>query len=214
MGGAGLIEAFVPDLDLRPALADVVASGAGYVRSALAPGYLARLVDEVEGGPFRSYREQFAQVRQQIEGFDLDRPFAGFPLIAELCRSVREQVQRQGEAIRGLRTWSINEAGVIRYRPGSIGITSHLDGKRHRRLVVVLSLRGTAEFALCADRSGTVVSAWEPEPGSLTILRGPGLAGRRDGRPFHRVGTPKTGQRLAIGLRMSVPPDRPDPPSP
>ena len=80
MGGSGSVEALVPGLDLRPALAEVLASGAGYVGAAVAPGFLARLVDEIEAGPFRSYREQFAQVRQQIEGFDLDRPFDGFPL--------------------------------------------------------------------------------------------------------------------------------------
>ena len=113
--------------------------------------------------------------------------------------------------MRGLRTFSINEAGVVLYRPGSIGITSHLDGKRHRRLVIVLTLYGTAEFALCRDRSGTVVRSFEPEPGSMTLLHGPGLAGGRDGRPFHRVGTPKAGRRLAIGLRMAVPPGRPAP---
>ena len=105
--------------------------------------------------------------------------------------------------MRGLRTLSINEAGVVLYRPGSIGITSHLDGKRHRRLVIVLTLYGTAEFALCRDpqRDGRP-ELGEPEPGSITLLRGPGLAGGRDGRPFHRVGTPKAG-RPRLGRSVS-----------
>jgi hypothetical protein len=205
MGDAGSARALVPDLDLRPALAQVIESGAGYVVSAVAPRFLEKLLREVEAGHYRSYREYFGQVRQQIEGFDLRKPFEGFPHVAELCRAVDAKVHEQGAGIVGLKSWSINEAGVVSYRPGSIGITPHLDGKRYRRLVVVVSLTGTAEFALCSDRKGTVIVSWEPGPGSLTLLRGPGLRGATDGRPFHRVGSPIAGRRLAIGLRMAVP---------
>jgi hypothetical protein len=35
-------------------------------------------------------------------------------------------------------------------------------------------------------------------------MRGPGLAGRRDGRPFHLVEGPRLGERLSLGFRMSV----------
>ena len=193
-------------LDLRPLLARVVEEGAAFAPGALREPFRALLAAEVARGPVRHYREQFGQVRQQIEGFDLVDPFEGFPRVAELCRALTLLVRAQGGTIRGLRTWRVNEAGVVIYRRGSIGITPHLDGRRYRRLVAVVTLSGEAELAICQDRSGSVVAAFEAGPGSVTLLRGPGLDHRRDGRPFHTVGSPRIGERCAIGLRMTTSP--------
>ncbi len=195
---------FVADLDLRQVLDAVASDGAAFVPGALHEPFRAALEDEVARGPVRHYREQFGQVRQQIEGFDLEDPFEGFPRVAELCRALTQLVRVQGDGIRGLRTWGVNEAGVVLYRRGSIGITPHLDGGRYRRLVAVVTLSGEAEVSICRDRSGSVTSVFEAGPGSVTLLRGPGLGGRRDGRPFHAVGTPRNTERLAIGLRMAT----------
>jgi hypothetical protein len=187
-------------------LAQVAEKGAGFRPGALSEPFRTLLAAEVAGGPVRHYREQFGQVRQQIEGFDLVEPFTGFPRVAELCRALTLLVREQGGAIRGLRTWHVNEAGVVIYRRGSIGITPHLDGKRYRRLVAVVTVSGEAELSICRDRSGTVVDAFAAEPGSITLLRGPGLDYRRDGRPFHAVSSPRNGERCAIGLRMTTAP--------
>jgi len=35
-------------------------------------------------------------------------------------------------------------------------------------------------------------------------MRAPGLARRRDGRPFHLVEGPRRGERLSLGVRMAV----------
>jgi hypothetical protein len=36
------------------------------------------------------------------------------------------------------------------------------------------------------------------------LMRGPGLAGNRDGRPFHLVDGPRRGERLSVGIRMAL----------
>ncbi len=170
----------------------------------MAPNALERLSAEAAAGPVRHYREQFGPVRQQIEGFDVVEPYDGFPEIGTLCRALTALVRQQGTGIRGLASWRVNEAGVVLYRPGSIGITPHLDGKRYRRLVAVVTLWGAAELAICRNRAGDVVTTFPATAGSLTLLRGPGLAFCRDGRPFHSVGSPLQGERCAIGLRMTT----------
>ncbi len=110
-----------------------------------------------------------------------------------------------GASVRGLRSWRPNEAGVGVYRPGSIGITAHLDGHRYRRLVAVFTLVGSAPFEIRASREGAVEQRWQARAGGVTLLRGPGLAGSIDGRPFHAVRGPARGVRCSLALRMAVP---------
>lgn len=198
--------ALVPGLDLRAPLARTAAVGYARVRRAAAPGALRRLRRELEAGPFRRFEGSFGKVRQEIEGFDAVPPFEGFPLLASLARELEALVRAHGRGIRGLATWRVGEVGVARYRPGSIGITPHLDGRWYRRLVAVLTVHGRARFAICGSRDAAdVVEEWIAEPGDLVLMRGPGLAWRRDGRPFHLVEGPRRGTRLSLGFRMPVP---------
>ena len=72
-------------------------------------------------------------------------------------------------------------------------------------LVVVATVYGRARFAICGSRDpADVLDAWTSAPGDLVLMRGPGLAGARDGRPFHLVEGPRRGPRLSLGIRMSV----------
>src|SRR5947209_20633077 len=96
----------------------------------------------------------------------------------------------RARGIRGLRTWKPNEAAVQRYRPGPYGITSHLDGKRYRRLVTVVTTTGEARFSLHSDRDAPPKKTWMVGPGGRVLLRAPGLAGAREGRPVHANGAP------------------------
>jgi hypothetical protein len=196
--------ALVAGLDLTRPVEDVLDRGAAFVPRPLDQRFLRRLRRELESGPFRRFQENFGLVRQRIDGFDIPAPFEGFPLVAELVEELAALVHSQGREIRGLATWVPNEAGVARYPRDSFGITPHLDGKRYRRLGAVITVFGTARFAVCRDRAGEVVASWDAIPGSLTLLRGPGLGGRRDGRPFHTVGRPRRGERCSLGLRMSA----------
>jgi hypothetical protein len=166
-----------------------------------------RLRAELDAGPFRPFGESFGPVRQQIDGYDVSIPSSSFPRLTSLCRELRDDVRAAGRDVRGLATWSPNEVGIAHYVPGSIGITPHMDGKWYRRLVVVLTVSGRATFAICGSRDpADVVARWSAGPGDLVLMRGPGLAGHRDGRPFHLVEGPRRGERLSIGIRMSARP--------
>ena len=200
-------EAFSEHLELRPAIQACVRDGHGRVAEAVSPAFLRTLRGEIDAGPFRPFGEAFGPVRQQIDGYDVAAPMDGFPLLKRLCRELKDLVRSHGRDIRGLATWTPNEVGITHYVPGSIGITPHMDGRRYRRLVIVVTVYGRAPFAICGSRDPSdVLDRWIGGPGDLALMRGPGLAGARDGRPFHLVGGPRAGERLSLGIRMSVPP--------
>jgi hypothetical protein len=192
---------------LAEALRVCVDVGFARLEDAVDGGVLRGLRAELDAGPFRPFGESFGPVRQQIDGYDVSIPSASFPMLSSLCRALRDAVRAAGGGVRGLATWSPNEVGIAHYVPGSIGITPHMDGRWYRRLVAVLTVYGRATFAICGSRDpGDVVARWSAGPGDLVLMRGPGLAGHRDGRPFHLVEGPRRGERLSIGIRMS---DRP-----
>jgi hypothetical protein len=195
---------FVAALDLREPLARTARSGAAFVSDALTAGFRGRLQEEVGRGPFRPLPEEIGPVRQETEAFEVRGRLTGYPLLAELRRGLLRAVREQGSGIRGLSTWRPTEISVQRYRGGAVGITPHLDGKRYRRLVAIFTILGRARFTVCRDRGGEPLEEWATVPGSLVLLRGPGLGGLRNGRPFHRVSGPESGWRTSVGLRMEV----------
>jgi hypothetical protein len=74
-------------------------------------------------------------------------------------------------------------------------------------MVVVATVYGRAPFAICGSRDPQdIVDRWISGPGDLVLMRGPGLAGARDGRPFHLVEGPRREERLSLGIRMLTKP--------
>jgi len=191
---------------LGAALRRTASGGAAHVDDLLEPAFCRLLWLEIARGPLRGMTGTFgkAGVRMEIDGFDLDAPFDGFPHLQELAAAFAERVSSDGDGIRGLRTWRPNEAGVGVYRPGSVGITSHLDGRRYRRLVAVFTLVGSAPFEVRSSRDGEVTRKWQARTGGVTLMRGPGLVGVRDGRPYHAVHGPARGVRCSLAVRMAV----------
>lgn len=200
-----------PGLDLSEALRRTASDGHAHVDDVLDARFARALWREVRGGPFRSMAGTFgkAGVRMEIDGFDVEAPFEGFPLLVELADAFADRVRSDGGAIRGLATWRPNEAGVGVYRPGSVGITAHMDGRWYRRLVAVFTLVGAAPFEVRASRDGEPVDAWVARARGVTLMRAPGLGGVRDGRPYHAVHGPRRGVRCSLALRMSRRTDAP-----
>lgn len=196
------MSALDPKLDLKKALAEVTTKGAAFVPAAVHQPFLKRLDRELDGGPFSPMPRRTGKVEQEAEVFFIRREFTVFPLVAELRQELIELVHVHGRGIRGLATWMPNEVTVQRYKPGTMGITPHVDGKKFARLLAVFTIRGKARFALCKDRAGEVIQEWETAPGSLVLLRGPGLGGKSDGRPFHMITGPKGDERCSIAFRM------------
>jgi hypothetical protein len=196
--------ALAPGVDLRSALRTCAGLGHARIPAGVTAPFLEALREELDAGPFRPFGESFGPVRQQIDGYDVDIPAPLFPLLTSLCQGIRVLVRADGRGIRGTATWTPNEVGIAHYVPGSIGITPHMDGKWYRRLVVVATVYGRAAFSICGSRDpDDVIERWISAPGDLVLMRGPGLAGHRDGRPFHLVDGPLEGERLSLGIRMA-----------
>ncbi|MDT7745565.1 MAG: hypothetical protein QOE59_4643, partial [Actinomycetota bacterium] len=127
------------------------------------------------------------------------------PAVHALHEAVVAAVHEHAGEIDGLGSWRPDEVTVQRYLPGSSGISVHRDGKRHRYLVAIVTLEGSARLRQCSDREGTTARAWEAGAGSLVLLRGPGLAGTDDDRPLHAVDGPGEHPRTSFTLRVAGP---------
>jgi len=193
-------------LDLREALERTARDGFAHVEGVLDERFRRELWSEIQAGPLRRMAGTFgtAGVQMEIEGYDVEMPFDEFPLLDVLRRGFGARVREDGRTIRGLAGWRPNEAGVAVYQPGSVGITAHMDGRWYRRLVAVFTLVGSGAFEVRASREGEVLERWNARAGGVTLMRAPGLAGARDGRPYHAVGGPKRGVRCSLALRMAV----------
>jgi hypothetical protein len=193
---------FAPGALPAAAFRRVVRDGAAFVPRAVRPPFIRRLVAELAGLRFEPAPPEVGEVRQETEACTLPQGLAGFPATASLGRTLVAAARASG--VRGLRTWRPNEVVVQRYAPDALGITAHRDGKRFRRLVAVVTLEGRARFAIRRDRHGEVVAGWDVGPGDLVLMRGPGLANVRDGRPFHEVSGPREGARSSVAFRMDA----------
>jgi len=185
----------------------LAAFGAVHLREALPPSAIADLARAVRRLEFARAPRVIGDVRQVAQ--------------MAICRGaalashtdLRVLTEDLGAAIRGLNgafaPWVPNELTAMRYAPVSGGIDVHLDGRRYRHLVAIVSLAGAAELDVVGDRAGTEVQAsFSCRPGDLVLLRGPGLGGLADGRPLHRIRNLGQEPRLSVTLRMdaSLPP--------
>ncbi len=194
---------FVAEFDLRPALDAVRRDGAAVVAQSLADPFRRRLQRELMEIPFEPAPMEIGPVRQETE-VSVVRDLRGLPALAELVRDFAARVRSHGGEIRGLATYLPNEVHLQRYRPGSFGITPHLDGKRYRRLVAFFTTRGRARFTVLRERAGEVLARTSIGAGSLVLLRAPGLGGVRDGRPFHAIAPLGRRERVSVALRMNA----------
>ena len=192
-------------LDLGPVLEAVRRNGVAVVAQALAEPFRRQLERELMTVPYQAAPAEVGPVRQETDVF-VPRNLEGFPILAELAGEFRAAVRAHAGEIRGLATYAHNEIYLQRYRPGSLGITPHLDGKRYRRLVAVFTVRGSACLSVLRERAGEELARFSIGPGSLALLRAPGLGGLRDGRPFHAIMPVGIEERVSVALRMNTRP--------
>lgn len=197
------MRALPDELDLREALRTVASTGAAFVPQALDELFLGILQRELEGGPFERLPEETGPVRQEAELFMLSGELSSWPAMADLRRQFARLVRRHGRGVEGIAMWWPNEIYVQRYHPGALGISAHLDSKRFACLVAAFTTKGAAELAICESREGQILEEWTAAPGSLVLLRGPGLGGVEDGRPFHLMKGPTEGLRYSLTFRMN-----------
>jgi hypothetical protein len=194
------------DLDLGRPLQALTEAGAAFIPRALSERFRARLQREIEAGPFQRLPDQIGPVRQEADLFVITGDMAHNPAVARLRAELVGRVRRDGSQLPPLARWWPNEAYVQRYEPGALGVSPHVDSKRFAVLVAIFTTHGSARFALTQTRAGEIVQGWEAGPGSLTLLRGPGLLDATNGRPFHAVHGPTAGRRFSITFRMNQQP--------
>jgi hypothetical protein len=192
-----------PDLHLGRPLEALREAGAAFIPRALNEPFRQQLQREIQEGPFERLPDRIGPVRQEADLFVVTDAMTAHPALATLRAKFVTRLRQDGPQLTGLARWWPNEAYVQRYEPGALGISPHLDSKRFAVLVAIFTTQGSAQFALCQDRAGAIIQEWEAGPGSLTLLRGPGLLDAEDRRPFHTVHGPAAGRRFSITLRMN-----------
>lgn len=191
------------DLDLTDQLQMVNDVGVALVEEALDEEFRQQLDVEVSAGPFEAMPSEQGRARQEGHIFHLRNHFGTYPLVEQLGNELVYLVHTQGSAIVGAPSWEPNEVHVQRYPTHALGITPHLDLKRYRILIAIVTAVGSARFTWCKDRTGSLLKQWDVTPGDLILLRAPGLGSHADGRPLHAVGGPLTGHRISVTWRMN-----------
>jgi alkylated DNA repair dioxygenase AlkB len=177
--------------------------GAASIPDVLSEPFRQRLQREIQDGPFERLPDQIGPVRQQADLFVISEAMRDHPALTHLRADFVTRLRQHGPQLAGLARWWPNEAYVQRYEPGTLGVSPHLDSKRFAVLVAIFTTQGSARFALCQTRAGEIIQEWDAGPGSLTLLRGPGLLNAEDQRPFHTVHGPAAERRYSITFRMT-----------
>jgi alkylated DNA repair dioxygenase AlkB len=199
----GSMSVLHPNLDLGRPLQAVREAGAAFIPHALSEPLRQQLQRETQDGPFERLPNQIGPVRQEADLFVITDDMTAYPTLARLRAEFVTRLRQDDPHLARLARWWPNEAYVQRYEPGALGVSPHLDSKRFAMLVVIFTIEGSARFALCQDRAGAIVEEWEAGPGSLILLRGPGLLDAEDQRPFHTVSGPTARRRFSITFRMN-----------
>jgi hypothetical protein len=192
-----------PDLDLGRPIEALREAGAAFIPHALSEPFRQQLQREIQDGPFERLPDQIGPVRQEADLFVITDAMTAYPALAYLRTEFVTRLHQDGPQVAGLRCWWPNEAYVQRYEPGALGVSPHLDSARFAVLVAIFTIQGSARFALCQTRAGEIIQEWDASPGSLALLRGPGLLCDEDQRPFHAVHGPAAERRFSITFRMN-----------
>jgi alkylated DNA repair dioxygenase AlkB len=125
-----------------------------------------------------------------------DGPFHAF------ARTLEEEVKQAAALLPAYPLppgFRFNDLIVQRYRPGSAGITPHVDHIRYQGLVAIAVFSGEGDFQIVEDREGRNPRSIPNAAGDLLLMRAPGFAGL-NGRPFHRLASVRS-PRVILGLR-------------
>ena len=192
-----------PALDVARLVRETVDDGASIAFDIIDHDFYGRLEREVSAGPFQPMAEEQGRARQGGEIFRTTYRSSAYPHVRQLGEQLVRVLHESSGSVEGVSEWLPNEVDVQRYHALALGITPHLDLKRYRVLIAIVTVGHSAPFSLCKDREGAVSEQWQAEPGSLVLLRAPGLGGAEDGRPLHAVGGPPVGTRMSITWRMN-----------
>jgi len=180
--------------DLVDAVATCERHGWASVTGAFAPAELDPLDAAVADLVLESLEPAVGAVRQA--GAAAVCAVAGRPALEALAARLAQAAEAAGVP------WHPDEAATTAYAAGE-GISPHRDNTFYEGFVAVVTLAGSAELRVVADRAGQdELGRWEAGPGHLALFRGP----RPDGeaRPLHTVGPAGPGGRRVLVLRHNA----------
>lgn len=201
------MEIFRPGLNFDHLLRDVVTFGGTFVPQAFTDEYLAYLLEEVETLEYGSYESNGgAQVFEKHRDFRarIYQTEAHIPRLTALVEQIGWRVRLASVPRLNNYEFYPDDVNVWRYTDDSCGIGKHRDYSHDQYLIVGVTLTGycTLEY-YGEDKANDVPQVWQAGPGSLMLLRGPGLCSN-DLRPFHAVNPPVNGERISIIIRQDI----------
>lgn len=179
--------------ELAAAVADCERLGWASLPAAVGPAELEALSEAVADLELEPLQPVAGPVRQA--GAAAVCAVAGRPALAALAGRLGRAAAAAGS------DWVPDEAATTTYGPGE-GISPHRDNSFYDGFVAVVTLAGSAQLRVVADRAGEhELARWEAGPGHLALLRGPRPGG--EGRPLHEVGPAGAGGRRVLVLRRN-----------
>ena len=191
-------------LDINKVLRELYSVGATSVRLLDEKLRLA-LLEEAEGYAYKQEQEVVGsaqrRVKQQVSSFTDFPQGSRYFLLRDAFEDLLKEHLSEVEPYPLREPLRFNSMVLQRYEEGSMGITSHKDGKSYINLVCIFNIGGEGKFYVCSDRSGTNAREIDASAGRVTIMRAPGLFGFEDGRPFHYASDIQD-RRYTFGLRQ------------
>lgn len=207
------MQIFLPEVSFDSLLREVASYGGVFVERAFTDEYLAYLLEEVEHLDYGEYNssdkdpvyEKHRDFRARVYQTD-----TSIPRLTELVEQIGWRVRIPN--IRGVNNHLFypDDVNVWRYSDKSSAIGKHRDYSHDLHLIVCVTLAGYCTLEYWGeDKSNPKPKLWQAGPGSLMLLRGPGLCAN-DTRPYHAVNAPVRGERISIIVRQDIRNSQPD----
>lgn len=207
------MQIFLPELNFDSLLRAVASYGGVFVEQAFTDEYLAYLLEEVEHLDYGEYNssdndsvyEKHRDFRARVYQTD-----ASIPRLTELVEYIGWCMRIPN--IRGVNNHLFypDDVNVWRYSDKSCAIGKHRDYSHDLYLIAGITLTGYCTLEYWGeDKDNTKPKLWQAGPGSLMLLRGPGLC-TNDTRPYHAVNAPLHGERISIVVRQDIRNSQPD----
>ena len=180
--------------ELAAAVADCERVGWAEVAGAVGPREVEALAGAVADLALEPLEPAVGPVRQA--GATAVCAVAGRPALEALASRLAAAAAAAGTP------WRPDEAATTAYAAGE-GISPHRDNSFYEGFVAVVTLVGSAELRVVADRAGEQqLARWTAQPGHLALFRGPRPGG--EARPLHSVGPAGSGGRRVLVLRRNA----------
>jgi hypothetical protein len=179
-----------PEIDLPALIAQLTERGVASFKI-LAEEFRLVLLEEARGYPYTPLSEVVGSgekvVRQQMSRFNDFSAHSKYILLEDSFQAWLTNELDRWERDPFVYPLDLNSYELVKYEPGSLGITPHRDGFRYKNIICIFIIAGHGRFFV---------------PGNVIVMRAPGFVGPGS-RPFHFVKDIQT-TRYVFGLRQKI----------